>query len=136
MKQYTQCALLPHELEAVWKLLEQTPEFTDGVPPARFVELLDTGHIQLWAEPDAETPEAVMVTEIEIRQTGNVVNILSAVVTNNVPRAPLFHRIKYWAARNGCSKLRALCADAQARLFAKDGFQKYATAVELELKDD
>lgn len=135
MKQYTFCMLYPAEIDAVWALLERTPDFENSVTKERFNTLLNSGLIQLWAEPDALTPVAVMVSEIQLRDTGNFVNILSFAAERAMDREQLFERVKVWAVRNGCNKIRAICKDAQLRLFAKDGFRKYSNAVELELDD-
>lgn len=135
MKQYTFCKLYPAELDALWRLFERTPDFENSITRERFNDLLNAGAIQLWVVPDALTPVAAMVTEIQVRETGNFVNILSFAADNATDREQWFARIKLWAVKNDCKKIRAICKDAQTRLFAKDGFVKYANAIELELTD-
>jgi hypothetical protein len=136
MKQYTNCELFPAELEAVWELIKQTPDFVAAAPRAMFIDLLDTGRIQLWAVPDALTPVAIMITELQETTHGRIANVLVFAGQNVDYDRAMFTSIKKWAYRNGCSKIRAVCRDAQTRLFTRDGFVKVANVIELEVHDE
>lgn len=136
MKQYTLCELTKWELDAVWELMKKLPEFSGNVSRETLNQLLAQGKMQLWAEPDALTPVAVMVTEIQITGHGKRVNVLAFAGKNVDERRQMFASIKNWARKNGAGALRAECKDAQMRLFSKEGFVKVANVIELELNHD
>jgi N-acyl-L-homoserine lactone synthetase len=77
-----------------------------------------------------------MVTEIQRTAEGKRVTILSFAGTNVDDQRVMFSSIKNWAAKNGASRIRAICKDPQTRLFARDGFVKIANVIELELDHD
>ena len=137
MKFYSVCEMTNWELEALWRLFEKTPGFYGEVPRETFNALLSQGYLQLWVEPDALTPVAAMVTEIRNTFEGRYVYVLAfAGEYNPDSDRRMFLSILKWARKNGCSKIRAVCKDAQARLFSRDGFVKVASVIELELKDE
>lgn len=136
MQQYTFCRMYPGELEALERLFSRVAEFSDTMGSKHFNDTLDLGKIQLWVEPDALTPVAAMVTEIHDGIGGKYVTVLAFAGVNVDEERKMFASIKKWALKNGCKSIRAVCKDAQARLFARDGFVKIANVVELEIKDE
>lgn len=137
MQFYSHCEMTNWELEALWRLFEKTPGFYGEVPKEHFNELLAQGYMQLWVEPDALTPVAAMVTEIRNTFEGKYVHVLAFAGDRNPDdQRRMLESIKKWARKNGCMSIRGTCKDAQARLFARDGFVKIASIIELELKDE
>jgi len=136
MKQYTECEMTVWELQALWELFARTPEFVASIPRESFNPMLKKGLIQLWAEPDALTPVAAVITELQKTDAGMLANVLSYAGKAPEDDVRLLGAIQLWARKNGCSSLRATCKDAQTRLFAKYGFVKVANVIELELKDE
>jgi hypothetical protein len=136
MKQYTNCRMLPDELDALWALFARTPDFIEAAPKEVFNDLLDVGRLQLWTEPNALTPIVAMVTELQLTDRGKFVNILTFAGQNVDDNREMFRVIQRWARKNGCFKLRAVCKEAQTRLFARDGFVKVANVIELEVHDE
>lgn len=136
MKQYTECRMTVWEIEALWDLFSRTPNFAAAVPRERFNQMLEKGLIQLWVEPDALTPVAALVTELQETDAGKVANVLSYAGKAPEDDLKLLGAIQKWARKNGCSSIRAVCKDAQTRLFSRCGFVKIANVIELELKDE
>lgn len=121
------------ELEALWDQLKKAEEFHQEISPAKFNLLLNAGMLQLWVEPDPLNPVAVMVTEIRDTLSGKYVFINAFAGKNVDVNRKMFASIKNWAAKNSCTAIRAVCRDAQARLFSRDGFSKVANVIELEV---
>lgn len=136
MKQYTFCTLSEEELDSVWELIQNTPVFSNEIKKTSFNGLLEKGLIQLWVEPNLLDASLLMVTEIHDTALGKYVSILSFSGINSDISREMFKSIKKWAFMNGAAEIRAVCKDAQARLFAKDGFKKVANVISLELKNE
>lgn len=136
MQQYTYCNMYPEELEALSKLFASVSDFSDTMSTQVFNETLGLGKIQLWVEPNAEKPVAAMVTELHDGAGRKYVTVLAFAGKNVDDKRQMFAAIKRWALKNNCTSIRAVCKDAQARLFARDGFVKIANVVELEISDE
>jgi hypothetical protein len=136
MKFYSFCEMTNWELEALWQLFAETPDFHGEVPQEHFNKLLSQGYLQLWVEPDALTPVGAMVTEIRQIRGEKYLAILAIVIKDYSEYEKHFTTLKVWAAKNGCTTIRATCKEAQTRLFTRKGFVKVANVIELELKDE
>jgi hypothetical protein len=137
MKCYSYCEMTNWELDALWALFERTPGFYGEVPREQFNRLLSTGYMQLWVEPDPLNPVAAMVTEIRTTFEGKYAFVLAFAGDHDPDIEHKFlGSIQKWAVKNGCEKIRAICKEAQTRLFARKGFVKVANVIELELNDE
>jgi hypothetical protein len=124
------------ELQALWGLFDRVSDFRREVLRTQFNDLLSRGKIQLWVVPDALDPEVAMVTELHETQDDRYVEILALVGERPANYSALLRSMMKWAKRNNCTRIRAICEDAQMRLFARDGFVKYANAIELEIPNE
>lgn len=138
MIQYCYDDLSVPELEEVWGLLQRTPVFTAQWTLLTFLARLREGYVQLWVEPNLDTPEAVLVTEIVGHGEEKTIMVLAFAGKNpdKVDNGTRFESIKRWAFKNGGMRIQAICGDKQVRLFARLGFVKTANVITLELKDE
>ena len=114
-------------------LFLKTPEFVNEYPLPIFHEKLQQGIVQLWVEPDLVNPELAAVTEITMTQAGLVVYILSLAGQMEDRGEAGLRSIAHWAKMNGAGSIRAICKDAQVRLFSQYGFKPVSTVIELEI---
>lgn len=133
MMQFTYCVMKVEELLALKEIFSRTPEFLNEYPLELFNMALLRGELQLWVEPDALNPAAAMVTQIQYFAGGKQIVVLAFGGRNVDTTRTLWNSIKNWAQKNGAKRIRAICKDPQARLFARDGFVKVANVIELEL---